>query len=296
MGDRGTWEHVTIEDGGGGDGSTATVLNGNLQVDVISGGGGGGSVTITDPIGQDTMANSVAVVIASNQSAVPISAATLPLPTGAATETTLTAIEGALGIIEGLVDELETLVTAAKDAATSVDSTVSGWLKTDDSAFTVGTHHVAPVGYLADESSTDSVDEGDVGAARMTLDRKQIVTTQPHTAGGLLVANFTSGDTYTALTNGAQVIKASAGQIYGWYFHNPNTTTVYILVYNIAAASVTVGTSTAQLVFAVGAGQTANILAANGITFTTAMSAAAATTGGGNTAPTTALEVMFFYV
>lgn len=37
------------------------------------GGGGGSNVTIVDPIGQDTMANSVAVVIASDQSAVPVS-------------------------------------------------------------------------------------------------------------------------------------------------------------------------------------------------------------------------------
>src|SRR6267142_278744 len=40
-------------------------------------------------LGQNTMANSAPVVIASDQSAIPISAASLPLPTGAATEATL---------------------------------------------------------------------------------------------------------------------------------------------------------------------------------------------------------------
>lgn len=44
----------------------------------------------------------------------------------------------------------------------------------DDSAFTVGTDSIGVVGYLADETTPDSVDEGDVGAARMTLDRKQL--------------------------------------------------------------------------------------------------------------------------
>ena len=44
----------------------------------------------------------------------------------------------------------------------------------DDSAFVVGTGTVGVVGYLADETTPDSVDEGDVGAARMTLDRKQL--------------------------------------------------------------------------------------------------------------------------
>ena len=43
-------------------------------------------------LGQASMANSSPVVIASDQSAVPVSAASLPLPTGAATETTLSAI------------------------------------------------------------------------------------------------------------------------------------------------------------------------------------------------------------
>lgn len=43
-------------------------------------------------LGQATMAASQPVVIASNQSAVPISASSLPLPTGAATETTLSTL------------------------------------------------------------------------------------------------------------------------------------------------------------------------------------------------------------
>lgn len=46
--------------------------------------------------GQAVMASSMPVAIASNQSAVPVSAASLPLPTGAATEATLDARTGAL--------------------------------------------------------------------------------------------------------------------------------------------------------------------------------------------------------
>lgn len=42
----------------------------------------------------------------------------------------------------------------------------------DDSAFTVGTSLVSAIGALADETAPDSVNEGDVGAVRMTLDRK----------------------------------------------------------------------------------------------------------------------------
>lgn len=44
--------------------------------------------------------------------------------------------------------------------------------KVDDAAFTPGTDSVYPMGATADETGTDSVDEGDVGAVRMTADRK----------------------------------------------------------------------------------------------------------------------------
>jgi hypothetical protein len=45
----------------------------------------------------------------------------------------------------------------------------------DDSGFTVAVDTVAAVGYLADETATDSVDEGDIGIARISLDRRQLV-------------------------------------------------------------------------------------------------------------------------
>lgn len=121
------------------------------------------------------------------------------------------------------------------------------------------------------------------------------VDVAPRTTGGWSVGNFTSGDTYTALTNSAQVIKGSAGKFGGYYIYNPNNTAVYVMVYNIAAASVTVGTSTAKLVFCIPASGGANLELLAGIPFDTALSIAAATTGGGNSAPTTALEAMIFY-
>jgi hypothetical protein len=45
----------------------------------------------------------------------------------------------------------------------------------DDNAFTPATSSVSAAGYFADETAPDSVDEGDIGAARMTLDRKQLM-------------------------------------------------------------------------------------------------------------------------
>ena len=45
-------------------------------------------------------------------------------------------------------------------------------VKVDDTAFAVASDSVTAIGFLADETSPDSVDEGDIGIPRMTLDRK----------------------------------------------------------------------------------------------------------------------------
>lgn len=60
----------------------------NASLDVIEANSAAGS----NPNGQATMANSASVVIASNQSTLPISATTLPLPTNAATASGLTTV------------------------------------------------------------------------------------------------------------------------------------------------------------------------------------------------------------
>lgn len=52
----------------------------------------------------------------------------------------------------------------------------------DDAAFTPGTSRVLPVAFQADETGTDSVDEGDAGCPRMSLDRKQYVIAHAETS------------------------------------------------------------------------------------------------------------------
>ncbi len=51
-------------------------------------------------------------------------------------------------------------------------ATVAGAVKADDGGYTVGTDKVVPAGFLVDETSTDSADEGDAGIARMSADRR----------------------------------------------------------------------------------------------------------------------------
>lgn len=148
----------------------------------------------------------------------------------------------------------------------------------DDAAFTPGTNRVTPVGYLADETATDSVDEGDVGAGRITLDRKQIITPYVHAAAGgwtphkNLDVDETEDD-----------IKTSPGKL-GWiHVMNRSTGVRYIKFFNATAANVTVGSTTPVLSFPVptmadtnGAGFCISFGDA-GVQFDTAISVAATT-------------------
>lgn len=64
------------------------------------------------------------------------------------------------------------VVDASGAQITSFGGGSGGTSATDDGAFTIGgASSITPVGYLADETAPDSVDEGDVGIARMTLNR-----------------------------------------------------------------------------------------------------------------------------
>lgn len=147
-----------------------------------------------------------------------------------------------------------------------------------------------------DTAATSAGASGDWATENQSAEGASWATLTPTTTSGLSVANMTSGDTFTALTATAQVIKATTGNLYGYYIYNPNTSVAYVNLYNIAAASVTVGTSTPLLNFAIPASSGANLMFPYPITFSNAgWSASATTTGGGNTAPTTALEAMFWY-
>lgn len=128
----------------------------------------------------------------------------------------------------------------------------------DDSVFTVATTRVVPIGLLADETATDSVDEGDAGIARMTLDRKTIVAPYAHIAGGATPYKLNS-----AASTNATSVKASAGQVYSIMATNQNAAVRYLKLYNKASAP-TVGTDTPVQTYAIpgataGAGFTLSI-------------------------------------
>lgn len=116
----------------------------------------------------------------------------------------------------------------------------------DDAAFTPATTRVMMAGFFADETATDSVDEGDGGAARMTLDRKQIVTPYAHASAGGITA-FRSID----VDETEDEVKASAGKLFWIHAINLTASVLYLKVYNNTAAGTTVGTTTPVFTFPV---------------------------------------------
>ena len=106
------------------------------------------------------------------------------------------------------------------------------------------------------------------------------------TSGGLSVK------TLAALTNTAIAVKASAGQVYSAQCTNNDATHVaYIQIFDVAAASVTMGTTAPKKFVGIPPGQNAGFtFSMVGVQHATAISAGAASTATGGTAPTTAID------
>ncbi len=180
-------------------------------------------------------------------------------------------------ILSGTVTVASHAVTNAGTFAVQIDAgavtslaLIDDVIFTDDAAFTPATSKVAAVGMQADETATDSVDEGDIGCPRMTLDRKQISSLYAHTAGGWTPYSFLSA---AGANQDSTVVKASAGQI-GWLLvTNTNAAVRYLKIYNKATGPTSADTP--LLRFAVpgntaGSGATFNVPA--GLVCTTGIS------------------------
>lgn len=104
-------------------------------------------------------------------------------PLGANADSAVTAgstgsISGKLRTMSGDLDSIKTSVQLLDDAIIA-----------DDAAFVIATTKVLAIGALADDTSPDSVNEGDIGAPRMSLAR-------------VLYANMRLGDAAAAVNNG----------------------------------------------------------------------------------------------
>jgi hypothetical protein len=164
---------------------------------------------------------------------------TVSLPTGAATETTLSSIDGK--------------IAACNTGAVTVSA-----------ALPAGTNAIGKL------SANSGVDIGDVD-----------VTSLP-----AITLSDTSCTAFrdAALSNTAVAVKAAGGKVKRYYIFNPDTAVCMLQVYNVAAASVTPGTTTPAMTIPLPAGAAANDSSIEGWNFDTAIAVAATTTATGDTA------------
>lgn len=112
------------------------------------------------------------------------------------------------------------------------------------------------------------------------------VTDQPATSGGLSIVTGSVGATATA-------IKASAGQLYGYHLFNTTAAVAYVQIFNVAAGSVTLGTTAPTFSIGIPASGGVTVNWDKGIAFGTAISFGCTTTRTGSTGAT--CDVNFFY-
>jgi hypothetical protein len=264
---------VTVQDGGGsltvdnaalsvvGGGAEATALRVTVASDstgVVSVDDNGGSLTVDNP--------ALSVVGAGAEATA--QRVTLSSETLAALES-VTVVDGGASLT---VDNGGTFQTQESGGALTALQLLDDTVFADDVAFTPGSSKVSAIGLVADETATDSVDEGDIGAPRMTLDRKQITTVAPSaTTEGLDVFRTLDAD------ETEEEVKSSPGKLYGWFIYNDAATEAYVKFYNANLATTVVGTTVPLMTVPIPAGAAANVEFTNGIRFSTALCIAATT-------------------
>lgn len=109
---------------------------------------------------------------------------------------------------------------------------------------------------------------------------------------------YSSTSTFFAVAQSATAtqLKATSGAVFGYHLYNPNSTVVYLQVFDATSASVTVGTTSPKFVLVIPPKGVVDTQPAHAIGMTTAISVACTTTATGAGAPATGLHMTVWYV
>lgn len=248
-------DNVSITAGNGTSVATDDVSSVHYQKVKIALGADGAVDTLLDS-GQQAMENSVPVTLASDQTAVPVDSE-LPAA-GALADATATPTTSTIGSFPFVRDRNAGAWNFQTQVHNGLDSVGTG---------------IPSAGLMGhfDNVSPSSVTENRFAPLRMSALRGLHATSKPDTLGGYLVARDVDLDEDTAAN-----IKASAGQVYGWYIFNAASATRFVKLYD-KATSPTVGTDAPKLTIPVPAGGGTNVEFGNGIEFTNGIGWAATT-------------------
>lgn len=212
-------------------------ISGGLRVD-----GSGVTQPVSGTFWQATQPVSGTITANAGSGTFAISAASLPLPSGAAADTSVNGILVSQGsttsgekgpLIQGAVTTGAPTYTTAQTSPLSL--TTGGLLRVDASGAT------QPVSgtVTANQGGTWTVQPGNTANTTPWL-----VQSVPATSGGLSSTTIVS-----AASNNLTQIKASAGQLYFAHAGNINASPRYVKVFYLPSASVTMGTTRADAQF-----------------------------------------------
>lgn len=169
----------------------------------------------------------------------------------------LTVDNAALAVVGGGTEATALRVTVANDS--------TGVVSVDDNggSLTVDVGAALPAG-------TNNIGDVDVASIAAGANTIGAVNVKPATSGGTLI--------YRDLDANAtgELVKGSAGQLFGWHMYNDGAAEVYVKFYNKATAP-TVGTDTPVMTVPIPAGAGANVEFTNGIEFATGIGVGATT-------------------
>lgn len=220
------------------------------------------------------------------------------LPAGANAIGKLAANSGVtIGAVE--IAASQTLATVTTVGTVTTVSTVSalgasttGPMKAEDAASATGDQGVAAMVRRKDTP---------VAAAQVNADEDYLtpitdnfgalwVAQLPKPNGGLTIATGTIAATKTDIGTAN-----TAGQVYGWYFYNPNASVAYVQFFNAQASAVTLGTTAPVYSLGIPATSGANVFLPHGITHATAISIAVTTTRSGSSGPGSTVDFNIFF-
>lgn len=186
--------------------------------------------------------------------AVPVSNASLPLPSGAATSANQTTANSSLSSIDG---KLPAALVGGR-----LDENVGAWL--GSTAPTVGQKTMAnsvPMVVASDQTAIPVSESGvfTVQPGNTQNTTPWLVQDSPATSGGNSVGRLTD------VNDTGQVLKGSAGQLYGWFISNHSVVPIFVKIYNKATAPTSGNTPVMTL--EIPANASANVNIDKGVSF-----------------------------
>lgn len=197
-------------------------------------------------------------------------------------------------VTTGQAVEMQATARGAQIVATGVDAFAVNATLSAETTKVIGTVNISAsqtVGLVAGSAVIGHVIVDTAPSTAVTNAGTFAVQQTPKTSGGL-------GLPFSASVNATkQQVKGTAGNVYGWNIVNNTAAIAYCQVFNLASASVTVGSTTPDYVIAIPGNSTTgagNSVALDlGISHSTGITIACTTTRTGST--NAACDVLFFY-